>query len=121
MRLRFGDKPAKYNIGRFRLAVTDAPHAKLDLPDPDRARLTAEIKSLEAAKKKYAAGIPIDDGHAGTGQASRHFRADPRRLSATWRTGVAGRSPSISAASGYERRREPGWIWRGGWSVARIH
>lgn len=58
LRLRFGEKPPMYNIGRFRLAVTDAPHAKLDLPDPDRSQLTAEIKSLEAAKNKYAAGIP---------------------------------------------------------------
>ncbi len=58
LRLRFGDQPPKYNTGRFRLAVTDAPRAKLDFPDPDRTRLTAEIKSLEAAKNKYAAGIP---------------------------------------------------------------
>jgi len=58
VRLRFGDKPAKYNIGRFRLSVTGAPHVKLDLPDPARSRLLAEIKSLEAAKGKYAAAIP---------------------------------------------------------------
>jgi len=58
VKLRFGDKPSRYNIGRFRVAVTSAPHAKLELPDPDRDRLTGEVRTLEAAKRKYAAGIP---------------------------------------------------------------
>ncbi len=58
VRLRFGGKPAKYNIGRFRLAVTDAPQSKFELPDPRRARLEADVKDLEAKRKKYASAIP---------------------------------------------------------------
>ena len=58
IRLRFGDKPAGYNIGCFRLSVTDAPLTKFDLPDPQRARLVAELKDLEMQRKKYAASIP---------------------------------------------------------------
>lgn len=56
--LIFGANPAKYNIGRFRLAVTDAPHVKLGLPDAEKAKLTADLKHLEDERSKLAKGLP---------------------------------------------------------------
>ncbi len=58
LRFEFGPTPPKYNIGRFRLAVTDAPYAKLNLPDADRLRLENVVKQAEDQRKKVAAGIP---------------------------------------------------------------
>jgi len=56
--LTFGANPAKYNIGRFRLAVTDAPHLKLALPDAERTALAADLKRLEDERNKLAKDLP---------------------------------------------------------------
>ncbi|MCB9873023.1 MAG: PSD1 domain-containing protein [Planctomycetaceae bacterium] len=56
--LKFGPNPAQYNIGRFRLAVTDAPHVKLDLPDAEKAKLAANLKRLQDERTKYAKNLP---------------------------------------------------------------
>ena len=56
--LTFGDSPAKYNIGRFRLAITDAPHTKLSLPNAMRAKLAADLKRAQGERSKFAKGIP---------------------------------------------------------------
>jgi hypothetical protein len=58
VRLTFGPKPAGYNIGRLRLSVTDAPHAKFDLPDPERERLAAALKKLQDQRSAFAKSIP---------------------------------------------------------------
>ncbi len=57
-RLHFGPHAQPYNLGRFRVSVTDAPHADLELPDPRREELAAELQRVEAARQKFAAAIP---------------------------------------------------------------
>jgi hypothetical protein len=57
-RLHFGPHANPYNLGRFRVSVTDVPHADLDLPDPRREALAAEVQRIEAARQKFAAAIP---------------------------------------------------------------
>lgn len=56
--LAFPGRPAGYSIGRFRLAVTDAAHAKLDVPDAERSKLVAEVDRLQKAKQQYAKDLP---------------------------------------------------------------
>ncbi len=58
LKLKFGSTPAKYNIGRFRLSITDAPLSKLGLPDKERLKLAAAVKKVEDAKAKFAKEIP---------------------------------------------------------------
>ncbi len=120
LRLRFGAKPPKYNIGRFRLAVTNAPRTKLDLPDPDRTRLTAEIKSLEAAKNKYADGIPST--------MIMRERDKPRETHVLIRgdflrhgTACCPRYPKCFRAFRIPIRNELGCTWPDGWSAERTH
>lgn len=55
--LRFGSKPPHYNLGSFRLSTTDAPHAKLDLPDPERAALESAHKRAAEARENFAKSI----------------------------------------------------------------
>lgn len=57
--LQFAENPAGYNIGRFRLSVTDAPHLKFALPDPERARLTANLKQAQDERARFAKRIPV--------------------------------------------------------------
>ena len=56
--LLFDSATAHHNLGRFRLAVTDDPHAKFKLPDPRRSELAAELKLLRDARDKFAKTIP---------------------------------------------------------------
>ncbi|MCA9119974.1 MAG: PSD1 domain-containing protein [Planctomycetaceae bacterium] len=56
--LTFGETPAKYNIGRFRLSVTAAPHAKLNLPDAGKAQLAANLKTLQDERARFAKNLP---------------------------------------------------------------
>jgi len=58
LKLKFGDKPAKYNIGRFRISVTDAPLSKLGLPDKEREKLLADVKKVQNARTKFIKSIP---------------------------------------------------------------
>ena len=58
LRLEFGSQPPKYNIGRFRISVTDAAHADLDLPDPRRAELEKQLKQAQEARSKFAKRLP---------------------------------------------------------------
>ena len=58
LRMEFGPRPARYNLGRFRLEATSAPLTRLGLPDPQRARLANELKQWEDQRKQLAAGIP---------------------------------------------------------------
>ncbi|MEQ8786417.1 MAG: PSD1 and planctomycete cytochrome C domain-containing protein [Pirellulaceae bacterium] len=58
VRLTYGPSPAGYNIGRLRLSVTDAPHAKFQLPDPERERLAAALKKLQEERAAFAKSIP---------------------------------------------------------------
>lgn len=56
--MTFDANPAGYNIGRFRIAVTDAPHSLLDLPDEQRSQLEAELKQAKGARAEFARKIP---------------------------------------------------------------
>ncbi|MCA9177081.1 MAG: PSD1 domain-containing protein [Planctomycetales bacterium] len=56
--LRFGATPPKYNIGRFRVSVTDAPLSKLALPDSRRAELEQAVKRAEAKRGELAKRLP---------------------------------------------------------------
>lgn len=58
VRMEFGPRPAAYNLGRFRLEATDAPLARLGLPDPERTRLASQRQQGEDQRKKLVAGIP---------------------------------------------------------------
>jgi mono/diheme cytochrome c family protein len=58
IKLHFGPHANPYNLGRFRISITDAPHANLDLPDAQRAILVAEQQRIESARQKFAASIP---------------------------------------------------------------
>ena len=58
VRLRFGERPPHYNIGRFRLAVTDAATGKLGLPDADRAPYAAALKQAQDARNRFAKSLP---------------------------------------------------------------
>jgi hypothetical protein len=57
-RLVFGDKPPRYNIGRFRLSVTDAAYAKFDLPDAERLARKRQLEEAQTERKQFAAKIP---------------------------------------------------------------
>lgn len=56
--LTFGPTPPGYNIGRFRLAVTDAPHVKLDVPDAEKTKLASDLKRLQDERANYAKNLP---------------------------------------------------------------
>lgn len=56
--LHFGPKPPAYNLGRFRISVTDASHTQLQLPDEKRAALLATQKQLEDQRRQLNAAIP---------------------------------------------------------------
>jgi hypothetical protein len=56
--LHFGPHANPYNLGRFRIAVTDAPHANLDLPDSERTALVAEQQKAEKVRDQFSASIP---------------------------------------------------------------
>ncbi len=58
LKLKFGDKPARYNIGRFRVSLTGAPVHKLGIPDQEREKLLAEVKRVKDAQSKFIKGIP---------------------------------------------------------------
>jgi hypothetical protein len=56
--MRFGAQPPRYNIGRFRLAVTDAAAGQLGVPDPERASLANALKQAQAARAKAVESFP---------------------------------------------------------------
>ena len=56
--LKFSSKSAQYNIGRFRLALTDAPEAKFKLPDAEHDRLAAALKKVTDSKSAFNRKIP---------------------------------------------------------------
>ncbi len=61
VRLQFHPVPpminVPHNLGHFRLAVTDASHTQLNVPDEQKTALLAVQKNLEDARKKLTAGI----------------------------------------------------------------
>ena len=63
--MTFGDQPAMYNIGRFRLAVTDVPPSRLGVPDPERLALEATrdraLKAWDRARKSIADTMVMRD------------------------------------------------------------
>jgi len=58
IKLKFGNAPPRYNIGRFRISVTTDPLSKLGIPDAEQTKLTAVLKKVQAAKSKFVKGLP---------------------------------------------------------------
>lgn len=56
--MTFGNQPARYNIGRFRLAVTDVPPSRLGVPDPKRLALEATRDRAQKAWDRVRKSIP---------------------------------------------------------------
>ena len=57
-KMKFGAQPARYNIGRFRISVTDATVSQLGVPDKEREKLLAAVKKVRDAKAKFVKKIP---------------------------------------------------------------
>ena len=58
LRLLFGPQPPKYNIGRFRISLTQAPVEQLDVPDPKRLRLEKEVNRLTKQRNDFSNAFP---------------------------------------------------------------
>jgi hypothetical protein len=56
--LRFGPRNPGYNIGRFRIALTDAPPIQLGLPDAERQKLQDVLARHQSERGKFASAIP---------------------------------------------------------------
>ena len=56
--LVFGSQPPKYNLGRFRISLTQADVEQLGVPDPARLRLEKEINRLNAERNELAKSFP---------------------------------------------------------------
>jgi mono/diheme cytochrome c family protein len=58
LKLMFGVQPPKYNIGRFRLSLTQAPVERLGIPDPKRSRLEMEVNRLTKQRNDFSSSFP---------------------------------------------------------------
>lgn len=58
LRLLFGSQPPKYNIGRFRISLTQAPVEQLGVPDPIRSRLEGEVNRLTKQRNDFSNAFP---------------------------------------------------------------
>ncbi len=56
--LVFGSQPPKYNLGRFRISLTQAAVEQLGIPDPARLRLDKEINRLNQERNELEKSFP---------------------------------------------------------------
>ena len=58
IKLIFGNQPAKYNIGRFKLSISSDPVSKFNIPDVQHDALASAVKKIQAEKTKLVKTIP---------------------------------------------------------------